>query len=155
MKEGSRRDFCMRLGLGAGAAAVVTQGAFAIRSILPNVSYDAPTSVKLGLPETFPEGMKYLPDERLFVFREGSTFHAVSANCTHLGCTVRAESEMTETRAYVCPCHGSVYAKDGTPKSGPAPTSLAWFPLAVSPDDGQLVVDLARPVDAGTRLTIA
>jgi hypothetical protein len=36
--------------------------------------------------------MKFLPDERLFVFREGKTFHAVSAVCTHLGCTVRAEA---------------------------------------------------------------
>lgn len=154
MKSGSRREFCVRLGLGAGAAAVIAQGAFAVRSVVPNVSYDAPTTVKLGLPDSFPDGLKYLPDERVFVFREGNTFHAISAACTHLGCTVRAEAELTAERAFVCPCHGSAYAKDGSPIAGPAPSSLAWFNLAVAPDDGQLVVDLARPVEAGSRLTI-
>jgi len=46
---------------------------------VPNVSYDAPTTVKLGLPAEFPDGLKFLPDERLFVFRDGNTFHAISA----------------------------------------------------------------------------
>ncbi len=44
-----------------------------------------PTTVKLGLPTDFPDGMKFLPEQRLFVFREGKIFHAVSAVCTHLG----------------------------------------------------------------------
>lgn len=155
MKDGSRREFCIRLGMGAGGAAVAAHTAFALRSAVPNVSYDAPTTVKLGRPDVFPEGLKYLPDERVFIFREGNVFHAMSAACTHLGCTVRAEAEMTESRAFVCPCHGSAYAKDGKPVAGPAPSPLAWFDLAISPDDGQLVVDLARPVDAGSRLTLA
>ena len=59
---------------------------------MPNVSYDAPTTVKLGPPSDYPDGLKFLADERLFVFRDGNTFHAVSAVCTHLGCTVRAEA---------------------------------------------------------------
>ncbi len=40
----------------------------------------------------FPDGLKFLPDQRLFVFRQGKIFHAISAVCTHLGCTVRAEA---------------------------------------------------------------
>ncbi len=87
-----RREFLMRLGLGAGIAGVATQGVASLRSLVPNVSYDAPTTVKLGPPGEFPEGMKFLSAERLFVFRQGNTFHAISAVCTHLGCTVRAEA---------------------------------------------------------------
>ncbi len=155
MSKESRRDFFIKVGLGAGATAVAAQGAFALRSIVPNVSYDAPTTVKLGHPDEYPEGVKYLPDQRLFIFREGNVFHAVSAVCTHLGCTVRAEPEMKTERAFICPCHGSAYAKDGRPVSGPAPKSLAWFSLSISPDDGQLLVDLASPVEAGSRLSIA
>ena len=45
--------------------------AASLRSLVPNVSYDAPTTVKLGPPADFPDGLKFLPDERLFVFREG------------------------------------------------------------------------------------
>ena len=75
----SRRDFLMKAGLGAGVVALVGQAGASLRSLVPNVSYDAPTTVKLGAPTDFPDGMKFLPDERLFVFREGKTFHAISA----------------------------------------------------------------------------
>src|SRR5512140_1642563 len=87
-----RRDFILKLGLGAGVAALGAQAVASLRSLVPNVSYDSPTTVKVGMPNDFPDGMKFLPDERLFVFRDGKTFHAISAVCTHLGCTVRAEA---------------------------------------------------------------
>jgi len=162
-----RRDFLLKLGAGAGAVAIAAQAIASLRSLVPNVSYDAPTTVKLGLATEFPDGLKFLPDERLFVFREGKTFHAVSAVCTHLGCTVRAEAlsqpQTTEvggapmrlTHRFACPCHGSTYSGDGTQTGGPAPKPLAWFRLSVATDDGQLVVDLADEVGHDFRLTIA
>jgi menaquinol-cytochrome c reductase iron-sulfur subunit len=163
----NRRDFLMSIGIGAGVAGLGTQAAASLRSLVPNVSYDAPTTVKLGPPAEFPDGLKFLPDQRLFVFREGNVFHAVSAVCTHLGCTVRAEalsqpetaqvggSSMRLTHRFLCPCHGSRYAGDGTNVSGPAPKPLAWYHLAVAPDDGQIVVDLAQEVGREFRLTVA
>jgi len=162
-----RRDFLVKLGIGAGGLGIGTQAAASLRSLLPNVSYDAPTTVKVGLPADFPDGMKFLPDQRLFVFREGKVFHAVSAVCTHLGCTVRAEalpqpetmdvegSHLRITHRFACPCHGSRYTGDGKVASGPAPRPLAWFHLSLSPDDGQLVVDLAQEVGRDFRLTTA
>jgi menaquinol-cytochrome c reductase iron-sulfur subunit len=165
--SGDRREFLMRLGIGAGVAGLATQAAASLRSLVPNVSYDAPTTVKLGPPAEFPDGLKFLPDERLFVFREGNVFHAMSAVCTHLGCTVRAEAlAQPETREvggaalrlthrFHCPCHGSRYSGDGGNESGPAPRPLAWYHLTVSPDDGQLVVDLAQEVGRDFRLTVA
>lgn len=161
-----RREFLVKLGIGAGTAAIVGQAAASLRSLVPNVSYDPPTTVKLGLPQDFPDGLKFLPDERLFVFREGRTFHAISAVCTHLGCTVRAEAlpQVQErevggrrtrlTHRFGCPCHGSHYNGDGSNIDGPAPRPLAWYHLSISPDDGQLVVDLAREVGHDFRLTI-
>jgi menaquinol-cytochrome c reductase iron-sulfur subunit len=59
------------------------------------------------------------------------------------------------THRFLCPCHGSHYAGDGSNVSGPAPRPLTWYHLSVSPDDGQLVVDLAAPVDSAFRLTLA
>lgn len=163
----NRREFLMQIGTGAGICALGYQGAASMRSLVPNVSYDAPTTVKLGLPADFPDGLKFLPDLRLFVFRDGNVFHAISAVCTHLGCTVRAEALMqTETRTvdgkplrlthrFACPCHGSRYTGDGTNVAGPAPKPLSWFELSIAPDDGQLVADLAREVDRDFRLTVA
>jgi menaquinol-cytochrome c reductase iron-sulfur subunit len=162
-----RREFLVKLGTGAGVVALATQGAASLRSLVPNVSYDAPTTVKLGPLADFPDGLKFLADERLFVFRHGNTFHAVSAVCTHLGCTVRAEAlprpedatvggqPLRLTHKFSCPCHGSHYRGDGTNVSGPAPKPLEWYRLSVSPDDRQLVVDLADPVAHDFRLTVA
>ena len=162
-----RREFLMKAGIGAGMVGLAIQGTASLRSLVPNVSYDAPTTVKLGAPTDFPDGLKFLPDERLFVFREGKTFHAISAVCTHLGCTVRAEglpqpetlqvdgASLRVTHRYLCPCHGSRYTGDGQNVSGPAPRPLAWYHLSVATDDGQLVVDLAQEVSRDFRLTLA
>ena len=162
-----RRDFVLKLGLGAGVVALGAQAVASLRSLVPNVSYDAPTTVKVGVPNDFPDGMKFLPDERLFVFRDGKVFHAISAVCTHLGCTVRAEAlsqvqtadvqgkSLRMTHRFLCPCHGSKYKGDGSNESGPAPSPLAWYHLSLSSDDGQLVVDLAKPVGHDFRLTVA
>jgi menaquinol-cytochrome c reductase iron-sulfur subunit len=166
-KTRNRREFLMQLGTGAGVCALGYQGAASMRSLVPNVSYDAPTTVKLGLPADFPDGLKFLPDQRLFVFREGNVFHAISAVCTHLGCTVRAEalsqpetksvdgSPLRLTHRFACPCHGSRYTGDGTNVAGPAPKPLTWFQLSLAPDDGQLVADLAQEVGRDFRLTVA
>lgn len=167
MSESSnRRDFLIKLGTTAGVAALAGQTVASLRSLVPNVSYDAPTTVKLGPPTEFPDGLKFLPDQRLFVFREGNTFHAISAVCTHLGCTVRAEAlsrpeeqtvggkQLRLTHRFLCPCHGSRYTGDGTNVAGPAPKPLTWFKLSVSADDGQLVADLASPVGRDFRLTL-
>ncbi len=163
----NRREFILRTGTGAGIVAIGYQALASLRSLVPNVSYDAPTTVKIGPPAEFPDGLKFLPDERLFVFREGNTFHAISAVCTHLGCTVRAEamsqpevltdsgSPLRLTHRFLCPCHGSRYAGDGGNVAGPAPRPLAWYHLSLAPDDGQLTVDLAREVGHDFRLTLA
>jgi menaquinol-cytochrome c reductase iron-sulfur subunit len=162
-----RREFLVRLGIGSGIAALGAQTVASMRSLVPNVSYDAPTTVKLGMPTDFPDGLQFLPDERLYIVREGKTFHAISAVCTHLGCTVRAEAlakietatvggqPLRLTHRFLCPCHGSSYEGDGRNISGPAPKPLAWYYLSVSPEDGQLVVDLAREVGRDFRLTVA
>jgi len=161
-----RREFLLKLGTGAGVCAISVQAAASLRSLVPNVSYDAPTTVKLGMPAEFPDGLKFMPDERVLVFRDRNTFHAISAVCTHLGCTVRAEplpnpetvrsegAELRLTHRFLCPCHGSQYRGDGTNVAGPAPKPLAWFRLSVAPDDGQLVIDLADEVDRDFRLTV-
>jgi cytochrome b6-f complex iron-sulfur subunit len=161
-----RRTFLKGLGVGLGVGALGVQGVAALRAVVPNVSYDAPTRVKLGNPDEFAEGMRFLPEQRLYVFRDGKSLHAVSAICTHLGCTVRAEVLATPevrqvggkplkiTCHFSCPCHGSKYDGDGTNVSGPAPRALDWHPLTLAADDGQLVVDLADRVEHDFRLMV-
>jgi cytochrome b6-f complex iron-sulfur subunit len=143
-----RRDFLLKLGAGAGVVGLGLQGAASLRSLVPNVSYDAPTTVKLGRPEDFPDGLKFLPDERLFVFRDGRTFHAISAVCTHLGCTVARSPE-----GFACPCHGSRFDASGDVLGGPAPRPLPWLEVGRAAD-GQLVVYADNEVPEGTRFRV-
>ncbi len=83
-----------------------------------------------------------------------------------LGCTVKLVSlnqpktvtvdgrPMEEHREFHCPCHGSKYYGNGINYAGPAPRPLTWYRLAVSPDDGQLIVDLSEPVHRDFRLSV-
>lgn len=57
---------------------------------------------------------------------KAGTIVALSAICTHQGCTVgplRGE--------LLCPCHGSVFGLDGSNISGPAPSPLPTVPVHV------------------------
>lgn len=57
-------------------------------------------------------------DETLAVWRDDAgELHAVCAACTHQGCEVTWN---TADRTWDCPCHGSVFAADGSVIHGPA-----------------------------------
>ena len=161
-----RRSVLGRLAAAAGLAGLAAQAGVVLRSLVPNVTYDPPTIVKVGRPESFADGLTFVPDRRVFIVRDGKKFRAVSAVCTHLGCTVRPEAieeadpsdperrRQLQTYAFACPCHGSRYRADGTPVSGPAPGPLAAYRLSLAPDDGQLVVDLGTEVARTAALTL-
>jgi menaquinol-cytochrome c reductase iron-sulfur subunit len=165
MSEG-RRAFFRRIGQGTLLAAVAGQGYALLRSLVPNVLYEQPQKFKIGLPTQFPEGVTFIEDRRVYVFRNQNTFHVLSAKCTHLGCTVKMvnlnQPETVEingrhveiAQEFHCPCHGSKYYGDGTNYAGPAPKPLACYQIEVSPDDGQLVVDLGKTVSRDARLTV-
>ena len=162
----TRRTFLTTLGAAAGLAGVAAQGSLLVRSCVPNVTYDPPSRVKVGQPASFADGLTFLPAQRLFIVRDSKVFRAVSAVCTHLGCTVHADVQeiadgsapgarpAAQVQQFTCPCHGSRYRADGTNLSGPAPRPLALYRLTLAPDDGQLVVDMSREVDRVFALTL-
>lgn len=165
-EELPRRQFLTRVGGGLVAAALGAPAALAFRSLVPNALYEQPLRFKAGPVGSFAGGATFLPAQRVFIFREAHTFHCISAVCTHLGCTVQLARQLAPTAPgaagapaaaveFHCPCHGSKYRGDGTPYSGPAPRPLDYFQLAIAPDDGQLVVDLAQEVGRDFRLTTA
>ena len=58
---------------------------------------------------------------------EAGTVTAVSAVCTHQGCTVAPDGDQLK-----CPCHGSVFDLTGGNVSGPAPSPLPAVDVHVS-----------------------
>lgn len=162
----SRRSFLRRLGFLGAVASVLGFTYQSLRSLIPNVLYEAPQRFKVGHPEQLAEGVTFLDGQRVYIFKEGRTFHAISAACTHLGCTVQyaklnapkhVEIEGQQKAIdfeFHCPCHGSRFYGDGTNYAGPAPKPLRSYRVGVSPDDGQLMVDLGDEVERDFRLTV-
>lgn len=162
----SRRSFLQRLGFLAAAGSVLAFGYQSLRSLIPNALYETPQRFKIGHPELLAEGVTFLDDKRVYVFKEGRTFHAMSASCTHLGCTVKYSKLNSPKQVelggelksidheFHCPCHGSKFYADGTNYAGPAPKPLQAYRVALSPDDGQLMVDLGEEVEREFRLTV-
>ena len=69
----------------------------------------------------------------IFVRRlDAARFDAISATCTHQGCTVEPSGD-----GFACPCHRSTYDRDGERTGGPAPRALSRFAAA---QQGDLVV---------------
>ena len=150
--EGSRVSRRLLLGTGwCGLVLSLVGPALAnIRFLFPNVVYEGPTLFKVGRPEEYPpDSAAFLEEQRLFILRDAAGFRALSAVCTHLRCTVGpfvpADQQWKEPHAR-CPCHGSVFARDGQVLQGPAPRALDFYRVSLSPD-GRLLVDTAAVVN--------
>jgi menaquinol-cytochrome c reductase iron-sulfur subunit len=144
----SRRRFVLTAGttgLGAGSVGLLLALA---RSVVPDVTYEAPRRFPIGWPDEFPpDSVTLLPEHRVFVFHTAEGFHALSAVCTHLGCNVRHE----EGQGFACPCHGSRFDEAGNVTRGPAAWPLPRYAMSLS-RRGELVVDTRRTVDPDFRL---
>lgn len=122
-----------------------------VRTLFPNVLFEPSRRLTVGRPEDFNEpSVTFLEAPRFFIIREEHTLRAVSAVCTHLGCTINQDPA---TGGYLCPCHGSAFDALGAVTDGPAPAPLACYALSLAPD-GRVVVDMDRHVSPHARLEL-
>jgi len=117
---------------------------------MPSVLPEPSSRVKLGPAAPFAGNpITPFPEQRLWIFSDKRGLFALSAICTHLGCTVAQQEE----GGFFCPCHGSRFDAHGKNVSGPAPRPLRHLELFISPD-GQLVVDQKKEVGRDVRLVV-
>jgi cytochrome b6-f complex iron-sulfur subunit len=136
----NRKSFLNVAGWFAVLSFIGTAAIGALRLMVPRVLYEPPSAFKAGFPEDFVVGEvneKYKDDFRVWIVRETDGFYALSAICTHLGCTPRW---LPSENKFKCPCHGSGYHKDGVNFEGPTPRPLERLKIALD-DDGQILVD--------------
>jgi thiosulfate dehydrogenase (quinone) large subunit len=108
-------------GSGSSAGATSSPGA----SSSGGTVIAAASSVAVGTAKQFtaPDGQPaYL------LHPKADTFVALSAICTHQGCTV----QFVSGTGFQCPCHGASYDQNGQVTGGPAPSPLATIPVKVT-----------------------
>ena len=79
----------------------------------PTSRFKTGTITQVTLPDAYENAV-------IYIRHLGETSYlALSARCTHKGCTVMAEGNQ-----FVCPCHNGRYDKDGKNIGGPPPRPL-------------------------------
>ncbi len=164
-EEVSRRRFLFKLSIAAnsivGAVFAVPILGYLLGPVMKKEKA-AEFWVGLGPVDQFPEG-----ETRLANFRDPSTgpsdgqtadlpcwvrhiagnqFQVFAINCAHLGCPVRWFSQ---SKLFMCPCHGGAYYQDGSRASGPPERGLFEYEYKIEANNlivkvGDLPT-LARP----------
>jgi len=101
------------------------------------LSAAAVTEVTLKDAQKLPAGsvlmFKFGPSPAMLIHHLDGRWIALTAVCTHLGCTVQYEPALDRIH---CACHGGVYNPyTGANVSGPPPKPLKLFKVAVNPTD--------------------
>lgn len=145
----SRRDVLLALGGLGLVTALAGLLRETVRFLIPPISQARPSTVIAGSPADFSIGeLTPLTNGPVFIGRDAAGLFALSAVCTHLGCTVaRSGQELA------CPCHGSRFAVDGANLAGPAAYPLPHLTLNLN-NNGLVVVHLDQPVEPTFRLKV-
>ncbi len=88
-----------------------------------------------GQSKTFPFGSQ----PGILIRDADGNYRALSAVCTHLGCTVQYRAG---DRVIWCPCHNGVYDLEGRNVSGPPPAPLERYVVHVEGSD--VIVEKAK-----------
>ncbi|MEO8043428.1 MAG: ubiquinol-cytochrome c reductase iron-sulfur subunit [Spartobacteria bacterium] len=79
---------------------------------------------------------KIISEKAIYILpMKGNETRVLSPICPHLGCSIPWSEAKQE---FLCPCHGAVFAPDGTRVSGPSPRSMDE--LACRVENGTLQV---------------
>jgi cytochrome b6-f complex iron-sulfur subunit len=139
-----------RLITGGSVAAAAITGSAALsalagqRFLFPNVPGESEPVLRVGPIDRYaslPAGCvsEAARSDGIWIVRLADRLVACSRTCTHLGCPTRWDA--TDGR-FKCPCHGSVFAPDGTNLDGPAPRALER--LGIRRQGDVVVVDRRR-----------
>jgi cytochrome b6-f complex iron-sulfur subunit len=138
----TRRQFLSKIALWSSFSSALLAFFGAFTMLIPRIRYNN-KKIKINRASDYPIGKySFIPEAKVFIYRERKGIRVVSAICTHLGCTLtQFESE------FRCPCHGSCYDRMGKVLVGPAPKNLAWFKISQN-RDGTLTIHKDQKVDA-------
>jgi cytochrome b6-f complex iron-sulfur subunit len=130
----SRRSFLNRI-LTGGAAIL---GAYVVYPVIrflipPTVPLGAQSKIQVAtIDELKPNSAKFfrfLDKPAVLVRLPNGNYEALSAKCTHLGCTVAFKPA---NDIFYCNCHGSEFNINGSVLRGPAALPLPQYAVSIS-----------------------
>ena len=131
------------IGVLGGIIALIMGGSGAVYFLSPAWRGKKENWVEVGLATDLPEGQPVKKEfiQRImdgwattesqgtvWLLKDKGQLTAYNPHCTHLGCPYRWDSAKG---AFVCPCHGGTFSKDGKVVSGPPPRSLDRYGVKV------------------------
>ncbi len=142
----SRRQFLNRI-LNTGVAAITAYVVYPVIRFLipPPVALDEQSRVVVAsVGELKPNSAKFfrfLDKPAVLVRLQSGEYEALSAKCTHLGCTV----DFDRTKDFFfCNCHGSQFDINGKVLKGPATKPLPQYLVSVA--DNNIYVSVRSDV---------
>lgn len=140
VRRGGRRKLLLGL-LGIGLTALLAKiagvlHAFARPPVVQN-GYGGiiRTGTLADLPAPGSEPV-HVPEGRFWLVHDPGGVSALHSSCTHLDCRFSWDSDR---KFFVCPCHGSQFARDGRLLKGPAERALDRFPVSLVSDDDTIL----------------
>jgi cytochrome b6-f complex iron-sulfur subunit len=89
-----------------------------------------------------PGDVKAIPEAMLYLAcLDDGSFIALSKTCTHLGCTLTWDDEQQK---FVCPCHGSTFARNGLVLTAPAVRPLDYYPVRI--ENNLIRINVGSPI---------
>lgn len=164
----SRRDF-LRLALIGGLVALIAEaGTAAVAWLLGQRVPVFGSRLSVGRIGEYHEANTpaRIVAGKLYLVRLPEGLVALYWRCRHLGCDVpwhgserfTLPTGQAVTGVFHCPCHNSIYTRDGEVVAGPATGPLDIFALEID-DEGRITVDTGaiwrRPVASAADLTPA
>ena len=102
----------------------------------PRIAEDTSTRVLAGtVEELAKKTWKIFPfgsEPGILIENAPGEYHALSATCTHLQCTVQYEKS---TNRIWCACHNGYYDLNGRNVSGPPPKPLTAYKVQITGDE--------------------
>jgi nitrite reductase/ring-hydroxylating ferredoxin subunit len=142
-----RRDFLSR-GWKLGAGLIGASGVWTSWDVLQARETSGLGGVFRAVPEDVvpPDSTVYVREAQAYLTRVEGEIVALWQRCPHLGCRV---AWCESAGQFECPCHGSTFNRVGEHRTGPAPSGMQRFEVAVV--DGVVEVDTGA-VSAGAPL---
>lgn len=127
-----RRELLQKLGW-AGVLGLLAGTVYSsLRFFFPKVLYEPAGRFEAGSPNDYSVGTVseiWKDEQKIWLVRTEKGLFSLISICTHLGCT---PNWFDSEQLFKCPCHGSVFTKDGDVVSGPAPEPLYRAPIELT-----------------------